>query len=380
MATPPPLMSSESYEALYGARCTTPSTPSDAQMGFGAAFLEVPATPIRGSTTGRPKQRKPRLGNYQGLEKTKMLATTGLKRTSSISEPRLFRFNDHFEFERVIGRSKHSEVWQVVKKESPLQQPGLTPAPGTTGGGLFATPASSTSAAGSSAHGGSVGATPVPSTPPAERSAIKRSLRPIVSTSDRERKIHEVSVVANLAPHPNIVEYYRCWQQDGHVNVQMELCTGGSVSACLARLPGNAFSAPLGWRFAHDVASGLAHIHSAQPHGLMHLDIKPENIFLTGTPPSLLSSFGRPRPAPKPPPPPPPNPVVVAAQTIPNHEWSAFVPAGAATDGGEGCVGASRVGRGAVVVQDWRLWAGGDDGGARVGGRRRQVRGAGAVV
>ena len=63
------------------------------------------------------------------------------------------------------------------------------------------------------------------------------------------------------------------------MNVQMELCTGGPVSACLARLPRNAFLPPLGWRFAHDVAAGLAHIHSAR---LLHLDIKPENIFLTG--------------------------------------------------------------------------------------------------
>jgi hypothetical protein len=315
MATPPPLMSSDSYEALYGVRCSTPSTPSDAQVGAGAGFLEVPPTPVRCSTTGRPKQRKARLGSYQGLEKTKLLATTDLKRTASISEPRLFRFNDHFEFERIIGRSKHSEVWQVVKKESPQQQPGLTPVPGTTGGGLFATPASSTSADGLSAHAGSVGTTPVPNTP--KRSAIKRSLRPMESKSERERKMHEVSVVKKLAQHPNIVEYYRCWQQDRHVNVEMELCTGGSVSACLARLPGNAFSAPLGWRFAHEMASGLAHIHSAQPHGLMHLDVKPENIFLTGAPPSLpwLSA-----------PLPTRNLVSVAVKLNPEpHGWSAFV-------------------------------------------------------
>jgi hypothetical protein len=70
----------------------------------------VPATPIRGSTTSRPKQRKPRVSSHQGLDKTKMLITTQLKRTASISEPRLFMFNEHFEFERVIGRSKHSEV------------------------------------------------------------------------------------------------------------------------------------------------------------------------------------------------------------------------------------------------------------------------------
>ena len=33
------------------------------------------------------------------------------------------------------------------------------------------------------------------------------------------------------------------------------------------------------WEYIEDVASGLSHIHK---HGVLHLDIKPENIFIDG--------------------------------------------------------------------------------------------------
>lgn len=38
---------------------------------------------------------------------------TGLKRTESVISPQLFHFDDHFEFEHVIGRSNMSEVWRA---------------------------------------------------------------------------------------------------------------------------------------------------------------------------------------------------------------------------------------------------------------------------
>lgn len=33
------------------------------------------------------------------------------------------------------------------------------------------------------------------------------------------------------------------------------------------------------WKYIEQVASGLSHIHK---HGVLHLDIKPENIFIDG--------------------------------------------------------------------------------------------------
>lgn len=71
-------------------------------------------------------------------------------RRKSVYEPQLFKFNDHFEFERVIGRSKHSEVWQVVKREDRMAfLKGVLPCE-------------------------------------PERTAIKRTLRPFLNNSDRD--------------------------------------------------------------------------------------------------------------------------------------------------------------------------------------------------
>jgi len=110
-----------------------------------------------------------------------------------------------------------------------------------------------------------------------ERTAIKRSIRPFVSASDRDKKMHEVQMVTTLGKHPHIVQYYRCWQQDAVFNTQMELCKGGSLSTCQITFPQLKLPTDLTWRIAHEVATGLSHIHKA---GMLHLDIKPENIFL----------------------------------------------------------------------------------------------------
>jgi serine/threonine protein kinase len=45
----------------------------------------------------------------------------------------------------------------------------------------------------------------------------------------RERYLHEIQSVACLSEHPNVVKYYRGWQQEGHFFIQMELCEGGNL-------------------------------------------------------------------------------------------------------------------------------------------------------
>ena len=60
---------------------------------------------------------------------------------------------------------------------------------------------------------------------------------------------------------------------DGSSNTDSVIADAG-VSGCL--VPENTI-----WKIAHDVAAGLAHIHS---HGIVHNDIKPSNIFLVSHP------------------------------------------------------------------------------------------------
>lgn len=121
-------------------------------------------------------------------------------------------------------------------------------------------------------------------------SAVKRSLAAFTGRADRERYLREVRSAAALPEHPHCVRYLRGWQQDQHFFVQMELCTGGSLAAVLAALsPGAMLPEADVWRLARELASGLAHCHA---HGVLHLDVKPGNVYLDANASAKLGDFG----------------------------------------------------------------------------------------
>jgi serine/threonine protein kinase len=159
--------------------------------------------------------------------------------------------------------------------------------------------------------------------------AIKRMLKPLISRRDRLLRMREFSIY-NLVcgpvqgmrgaplggggagtgetsdalgsgrlshqhgtphphPHPNIVQYYVPWQQEGLLYFKTELCEGGSFRNALRALPDNA-SLPeeTVWTFVAHVASALHHLHAL---GVVHLDVKPDNVLISGTT-LKLADFG----------------------------------------------------------------------------------------
>ena len=50
------------------------------------------------------------------------------------------------------------------------------------------------------------------------------------------RCMHEMAAVSSLPEHPNIVAYYRAWQQAAHFYIQMALCEGGSLADLLEKV------------------------------------------------------------------------------------------------------------------------------------------------
>jgi membrane-associated tyrosine/threonine-specific cdc2-inhibitory kinase len=153
-----------------------------------------------------------------------------------------FAFEDSFDFLRVIGKSPTSEVWLVRSRAD---------------GAL---------------------------------SAVKRSLAQFRGRADRQRYLREITAAQALPEHPHCVRYYRCWQQDAHIYVQTELCAGGSLAGVLAALPpGTLLPEADVWRLTMQVAAGLAHCHA---HGVLHLDVKPANVFLDASATAKLGDFG----------------------------------------------------------------------------------------
>lgn len=100
------------------------------------------------------------------------------------------------------------------------------------------------------------------------------------------RLAREARTVAQLE-HPNIVSLHAVKQLNNGLALVMQLVPGMTLKAALARGPLSAGEAELVLR---DIARALAYAHRC---GVVHRDVKPENIFLdeiTGR--ALLSDFG----------------------------------------------------------------------------------------
>ncbi|XP_057586582.1 wee1-like protein kinase 2 [Hippopotamus amphibius kiboko] len=109
--------------------------------------------------------------------------------------------------------------------------------------------------------------------------AIKRSTKPLVGLSDENLAMHEVYAHAVLGHHPHVVRYYSAWAEDDYMIIQNEYCNGGSLQAAISEnsKSGNHFQEPKLKDILLQISLGLKYIHNS---GMVHLDIKPSNIFI----------------------------------------------------------------------------------------------------
>ena len=101
--------------------------------------------------------------------------------------------------------------------------------------------------------------------------------------------------------HPNILSYIDSWEEDETLYIQTELCELGNFAHFLWEY-GRAFprlDEARVWKIMAELAAGLRFIHDAN---VIHLDLKPANIFLTGEGRLKIGDFGMasvwPRPSP----------------------------------------------------------------------------------
>ncbi|EAL61850.1 hypothetical protein DDB_G0291133 [Dictyostelium discoideum AX4] len=120
--------------------------------------------------------------------------------------------------------------------------------------------------------------------------AIKQARHQFRGFQERERAVREVKAAVSLPPHTNVLQYYSSWEQNNTLFIQTELCENGSLQDFLDSLsPDQILSEELIWNFLLDVCLGIQHIHS---YNMLHLDIKPENLFISSQGNIKIGDFG----------------------------------------------------------------------------------------
>lgn len=118
--------------------------------------------------------------------------------------------------------------------------------------------------------------------------AIKRTSMPFTSRSDRMRKLQEVRNHQMLPSHPNCVRYYDSWEEDGFLYIQTELCKT-SLNGILEASDEHKLPEHIVWGYLLDLLLAVKHLHD---HDLIHMDIKPDNIFISFDGIAKLGDFG----------------------------------------------------------------------------------------
>ncbi len=118
------------------------------------------------------------------------------------------------------------------------------------------------------------------------RKVALKVLRPeIAATVGAARFAREIEVAARLQ-HPNILPVHDSGEADGFLFYVMPYVEGESLRDRLAR--GGELPIPEAVRILMEVADALSHAHA---HGVVHRDIKPDNVMLSGRH-ALVADFG----------------------------------------------------------------------------------------
>jgi len=119
--------------------------------------------------------------------------------------------------------------------------------------------------------------------------AVKKTKKPMRGSRTEKKALNEVYAHAVLGKHHRIVRYYSAWAEKEHMYIQNEYCDGGSLAEIFdeLRVRNEKLTEHQLKKIIKHVAQGLKFIHSQK---LSHMDIKPENIFISNSAADALNN------------------------------------------------------------------------------------------
>jgi serine/threonine-protein kinase len=108
-----------------------------------------------------------------------------------------------------------------------------------------------------------------------DRAVALKLLAPGVHSEEQRQRFEQEARAAGALNHPNILAVHDIGEQGGEPFIVTELLEGETLRSVLSRGP---LAPARALEFAVQLAEGLAAAHAA---GIIHRDVKPENLFLT---------------------------------------------------------------------------------------------------
>ncbi|XP_067874142.1 uncharacterized protein [Heterodontus francisci] len=104
---------------------------------------------------------------------------------------------------------------------------------------------------------------------------------------ERQRAMNEVKVLSML-DHPNIINYYDSFEEDGVLMIEMEYADGGTLAQYLAQQDWELEEREI-LNLFHQMVAAICYLHD---HNVLHRDLKTANLFLTKEGEVKLGDFG----------------------------------------------------------------------------------------
>ncbi|MGH3493628.1 MAG: serine/threonine-protein kinase, partial [Sciscionella sp.] len=103
------------------------------------------------------------------------------------------------------------------------------------------------------------------------------------------RARREAEAMAKLGEHPNVVNVYDFGDEAGQLYLISQYMAGGDLYDLLSEAADHHLAVEEVIRIGGDIASGLVHAHA---HGVVHRDVKPQNVWLAPDGTAKIGDFG----------------------------------------------------------------------------------------